>query len=30
MVGLLEEIRRSQQATAKASGRLAQVASNWQ
>ena len=28
MVGLLEEIRRSQQATAKASGRLAQVASN--
>lgn len=28
MVDLLEEIRRSQQATAKASGRLAQVASN--
>ena len=28
MVGLLEEIRRSQQATAKASGLLAQVASN--
>jgi len=28
MVGLLEEIRRSQSATAKASGRLAQVASN--
>ena len=28
MVGLLEEIRRSMQATAKSSGRLAQVASN--
>ena len=28
MVGLLEDIRRSQQATAKSSGRLAQVASN--
>ena len=28
MVGLLEEMRRSMQATAKASGRLAQVASN--
>jgi len=28
MVGLLEEMRRSMQATAKASERLAQVASN--
>jgi hypothetical protein len=28
MVGLLEEMRRSMQVTAKASGRLAQVASN--